>query len=442
MATVRFFTKSKSKTSVINVRFKRGAKFDISRTTSLSIDPKYWNNTKGTVRPSAEFKGKQQLQKDLHGLQGEISSRYNEDYANGVLINAEWLNRVILGFFDQDKDLQTEFLTDYAEYHLKHLPNKVLKNGQTGVKPTTFKKYQGNITKLKAFEQFKGKRYLLAEVNMNFHRDFINYLKTENQLNFNSIGKYLTMVKTICLDANATKGIKINEAILNGNFRTTKEATSFVTLSEQEIEKIFNKDFTDSSYLDNARNWLIIGVWLGARVSDLLNLSRENIKGNYLEYTAKKTGQKIVMPMHWQVTAIIEKLNGNFPYRISSQKFNDYIKTVCDKAGINEMVPGNKRKVIGETKTGKKIWRKVPGTYSKDKLVSTHICRRSFATNHYGKLPTPVIMSATGHTTEKMLLSYIGKAPKDNANVLMEYWKTVKAKQDKETVMEVLRNAN
>ncbi len=293
MATVRFFTKSKSKPAVINVRFKRGAKFDISRTTSLSIDPKYWNNTKGTVRPSAEFKGKSKLVKKLHGLQGEISECYNEDFPNGVLINAEWLNRVILGYFDQDKDLQTEFLTDYAEYHLKNLPHKVLKNGNTGVQQSTFKKYKSNIVKLKKFETFKKKRFLLNEVNMDFHREYISFLKNEENLNYNSIGKHLTIAKTICLDANTTKGIKISDTILNGKFRTTKEATSFVTLSEKEINQIFNTDLSKTSYLDNARNWLIIGVWLGARVSDLLNLSRENIKGHYLEYTAKKTDQKL-----------------------------------------------------------------------------------------------------------------------------------------------------
>lgn len=441
MATVRFFTKSKSKPAVINVRFKRGAKFDISRTTSLSIDPKYWNNTKGTVRPSAEFKGKLKLVKKLHGLQGEISERYNEDFPNGVLINSEWLNRVILGYFDQDKDLQTEFLTDYAEYHLKNLPHKVLKNGNTGVQQSTYKKYKSNIVKLKKFETFKKKRYLLNEVNMDFHREYISFLKNEENLNYNSIGKHLTIAKTICLDANSTKGIKISDTILNGKFRTTKEPTSFVILSEKEINKIFNTDLSHTNYLDNAKNWLIIGVWLGARVSDLLNLSRENIKGNYLEYTAKKTGQKIVMPMHWQVRAILEKLEGNFPYKLSTQKFNDYIKTVCDKAGITEMVPGTKRIEIGKTKTGEKIWRKVAKTYPKNELVSTHICRRSFATNHYGKLPTPVIMSATGHTTEKMLLSYIGKAPTDNANVLMEYWNNVKAKQDKDPQFVILKNA-
>lgn len=442
MATVNFFTKGKNNPTTIYVRFVSGRKTDLKQSTSLNIDPKYWNKNKGSVRPIAEFKGKQDLEKALYDLNGEILHQYRKDYANGVIINSEWLNRVILNFFDQDKDLQTELLTDYAEYHLKNLPHKVLKNGNTGVQQSTFKKYKSNIVKLKKFETFKKKRFLLNEVNMDFHREYISFLKNEENLNYNSIGKHLTIAKTICLDANATKGIKISDTILNGKFRTTKEATSFVTLSEKEIDQIFNIDLSKTSYLDNARNWLIIGVWLGARVSDLLNLSRENIKGNYLEYTAKKTGQKIVMPMHWQVSATLDKLNGDFPYNISNQKFNDYIKIVCREAGINEMVPGTKRIEIGKTKTGQKIWRKVAKPYLKSDLVSTHICRRSFATNHYGKLPTPVIMSATGHTTEKMLLSYIGKAPTDNANVLMEYWKIVKAKQDKEPQLTMIKNAN
>ena len=443
MATVNFFTKGKNNPSTIYVRFVSGRKVDLKQSTSLNIDPHHWNKNKGAVRSVAKFKGKSQLEKDLYDLRGEILHRYRKDYSTGIIINAEWLNSVILNYFDQDKDLQTEFLVDYAEYHLKNLPNKVLRNGQTGVKPTTYKKYEGNLRKLKAFEKHKRKRFLIAEVNMNFHREFIDYLKTENYLNFNSIGKYLTMVKTICLDANSTKGIKVNDAILNGNFKTTKEETNFVTLSEEEIQAIFDKDFNGAPYLDNARNWLIIGVWIGARVSDLLNLNKKNLKGEYLEYTAQKTGGKIIMPLHWQVQSTIEKLDGNLPRQITPQKFNDYIKEVCEAVGIDDKVKGSKRKYTGKKDRKKnKIWRKVPGTYKKHELVSTHICRRSFATNHYGKLPTPVIMSATGHKTEKMLLNYIGKAPKENADFLAEYWRKAKAKQEKGPQLEIIKNAN
>ena len=89
-----------------------------------------------------------------------------------------------------------------------------------------------------------------------------------------------------------------------------------------------------------------------------------------------------------------------------------------------------------EVKKG--VWRKVKGNYPKDELVTSHICRRSFATNHYGKLSTPVIMSITGHKTETEFLKYIGKTPKDNAEVLNKYWKDQELKQSKKTKMKVV----
>ena len=61
---------------------------------------------------------------------------------------------------------------------------------------------------------------------------------------------------------------------------------------------------------------------------------------------------------------------------------------------------------------------------NKRELVSTHIGRRSFATNHFGKIQTPVLMSQTGHKTEKMFLKYIGKTEKDNAQILKEHWES------------------
>lgn len=36
--------------------------------------------------------------------------------------------------------------------------------------------------------------------------------------------------------------------------------------------------------------------------------------------------------------------------------------------------------------------------------------RRSFATNHFGKVPTPLLMEITGHTKETTFLSYIGRS--------------------------------
>ena len=66
--------------------------------------------------------------------------------------------------------------------------------------------------------------------------------------------------------------------------------------------------------------------------------------------------------------------------------------------------------------------RKTTGEYEKWELVSSHIGRRSFATNYYGKIPTVFLKYATGHKTEEMFLKYIGKKSQDMALELSEYF--------------------
>ena len=78
-------------------------------------------------------------------------------------------------------------------------------------------------------------------------------------------------------------------------------------------------------------------------------------------------------------------------------------------AQINEKIEG---KVATVTDLGV---RKVTGVYPKWQLITSHVGRRSFATNFYGKLPTSYIKDITGHGTEAMLLKYIGKTSKDTA---------------------------
>ena len=74
---------------------------------------------------------------------------------------------------------------------------------------------------------------------------------------------------------------------------------------------------------------------------------------------------------------------------------------------------------------GKKetIHRKIVGEYPKHELVSSHICRRTFATLLYGKIDTLTIMKITGHQTEKQFLAYVKITPKEYAEKLKALWK-------------------
>jgi integrase len=114
-----------------------------------------------------------------------------------------------------------------------------------------------------------------------------------------------------------------------------------------------------------------------------------------------------------------------FPRKISDQRFNDYIKKVCKEVGIKKIVEGSRMigiSVKNENEKEKIIHRKKLGKYPKYELVSSHVCRRSFATNLYGKIDTLTIMKITGHKTEKQFLDYIKITPKEYAEKLKEYW--------------------
>ena len=67
--------------------------------------------------------------------------------------------------------------------------------------------------------------------------------------------------------------------------------------------------------------------------------------------------------------------------------------------------------------------RKATGKYPKFELITSHIGRRSFATNHYGKFTNHVIMQVTGHQTERQFLDYIGKRSTEHITDFMKFWK-------------------
>ena len=94
---------------------------------------------------------------------------------------------------------------------------------------------------------------------------------------------------------------------------------------------------------------------------------------------------------------------------------------MCETAKLNNKVKGSIAEVT-ENELKEKVKRKKSGTFKKWELVTSHIGRRSFATNNYGKIPTSLLISATGHSTEKMFLEYIGKTDTQKAMQLAEYF--------------------
>jgi len=342
----------------------------------------------------------------------------------------------------QGKKKKTDLdrLTNYFDYYINNLPNKVKPNGKKGVSNRTIQKYNTLKLKIEAFEKYTKKKYYIKDVGKKFSLDFIDYLRNKEQLSDNYTGRLITFLKTVCRDAKVN-GIETHFQLdLIKGYSVEAEK---IFLNFDELKQIENTVYKREA-LENARDWLILGCYIGQRVSDFLILSKNNISikngVEMIELTQQKTGKRIAIPLHPKVKDILNKRNGEFPRKISKAKFNEHIKDVAKLAGLTEQTKGALTTI--KEINGKRTQRKEHGVYPKWQLVTSHICRRSFATNFYGDIPTALLISITGHSTEKQFLEYIGKTETDQAQQLAEYWTKEIMKAKKEPQLHIIKKAN
>ena len=179
-----------------------------------------------------------------------------------------------------------------------------------------------------------------------------------------------------------------------------------------------------STSLGNVRKWLLLGCEIGQRGGDLLNITKNNfVKRNGIEFIdvkQRKTGKEVTISVTEKARHIKET---GLPYKISIQKFNSYLKDLCQIAEIDQPIQG--RLYDKEKK------RKIEGVYPKYDLITSHVCRRSYASNYNKHIPRPVLMEITGHGRENTFLTYIGKSKDkdENAKLMLEYAEIVEQKR-------------
>jgi integrase len=401
MATINFFLQSDRNPAGIYVRLKEGREIDAKAKTRFLIDPEDWSSTKGQpkILRDADLK---KLNNDLNEFREKLLRHYNKCSGDDK-INTQWLKEFIN---PQEKvDAIPNKLLSYIDYYNVH---KKYHPGTSNFRRNMV--YKNLIARFQADAKID---YLIKDVNANFKLKFEAYCERQNYAP-NTIARTVKFIKTICRDAR-NNGIETNFQLDNIRVKFTKVDQIF--LNQEELEKIEKKHF-ELEQLDNARDWLLISCETGQRISDFMRFTPEQIREeagvSLIEFTQVKTGKIMAIPLSKRVKLILKKRNGNFPRKISDQRYNEYIKDVCRMAGITEKVKGSKI----DTSTV----RKISGTFPKWELVSSHIGRRSFATNNYGRIPTSLLINVTGHSTEGMFLEYIGKSNTEKAIQLAEYF--------------------
>ena len=296
---------------------------------------------------------------------------------------------------------QGVLLTQISNY-IKHAPLRRLKrSGSLGLSNNSIRNLKRFYDLIQEFESDFGQSIMLDTIDHMLVNAFKEWLLTEKEYSLNNAGLQLKLLKMICKEAERMS-INVNPYTRHIESFTQKSKDRVLqTISFEEIKKI--KAIRDlPSTLENARKWILIGLYIGQRVSDLLALKPSQIRfienGVYIDINQQKTDKYVTVGVVDK--EVIKILKKNFPYSISAQLFNRQIKQICQIAGIYEMVSGYK--LCSKTR------RKRLGTHPKYSLISSHDLRRSFATNYFGKIETPILMQITGHSKESTFLSYIG----------------------------------
>nr|WP_315144552.1 phage integrase SAM-like domain-containing protein [uncultured Flavobacterium sp.] len=450
MATLKLLIRNKSENSNIYVYYSLGQKIRLYRKTGYVVNYKDWNPEKEQIK--IRDKEAKELNIKLSELKIHLEKAYNNAISEGVLFSGEWLQNQIDIFNNKIPIVELDVLTNYIQKYIDEAPYKQNQKKELGLS-------NGRVQNLKLFkstikryetEMFKSKSILIKNINIQFVEKYKIWLFSKGY-SINYVGKNIANIRTICLDASKNNIAVSDQVNKFKGVSESKNPEDIVFLSEEEQEQIKNTVLFREALI-NARKWLLLGCLIGQRGGDLLSITQKNIKDlggiKIIELKQQKTGKLVAIPL---LPEALEIIKNGLPYKISIVKFNEYIKEVCKEANLIAPTKGRKKPVADKVKKSEKttieINKKpkkvlkptIKGVFQKWEVISSHVCRRSFASNFYGRIPTPVLMNITAHGTERMFLIYIGKTSYDNAYQMLDYFSKL-APKPKTPVLDIIRN--
>lgn len=435
MATIQYRLRSKANKNVsikIRLSINRDNVFELN--TGFTINPKDWSEA--TSLPKQNNPENKLLSNNLKKLETFVLDNLNTDLGRSILIDGLWLETKINDCFERIEKTDTGLIVNYIQDIIDNSSTRKVKikgGYKLGLSKSRENSFISTKSIISEYETKTKKKIHFIDINENLVDKLTNWLIKTKKYAINTASKHIANIKTISIEAEK-KGIQVNAYAKQINIFSESDEDRFIqTLSFEELETIRTADIKSEAY-NNARKWLLIGCEIGQRGGDLMNITKEDIRykgGNmYLDIIQQKTKKAVTIGII--APHVIDIIENSFPYKISTQKLNLYIKEVCKIAKIETLTEGK----IFDAKTGRKELK----FYEKHKLITSHSFRRSFATNYYKKIPTAVLIGITGHSKESLFLTYINqREDKDsNADLFMKFYEDLN--KDKKTEMKLIKN--
>jgi integrase len=403
--TINFYLDTRSRQVEKNIiLYLRGLGKTQKFNTGEKIEPKHWDTKKQIIKRT--YAGHPELNSYLNALKEKIKKRIRLLYVEHDHITYEMIREQITSLFEVRKPVDSKklFFNAYDQF---------LEARKHERRHRTIQKYETLLEHLKQFE--KDKHYTLSfdKINQQFYEKFTAYLMQDLEHSNNTIGKYISSLKTFL---HWAVDHSYNTHIDFAKFKVYNDKTDIVVLTEKELMNLYTLDLSDNNSLAKVRDVFLFQCFTGQRFSDIEGLKRDDIKNDSWYLHTYKTKDIIEIPLTPLAKEILNRYKDDdkpLPV-ISHQKTNNFIKDVCKEAKLYEPI------TLVRYRGNERIETKKP----KYELITTHTARRTFVTLSLEKgMKADTIMEITGHTSYKTFRKYIKITSKVKHQEMNKFWK-------------------
>lgn len=359
------------------------------KSTGIKVDPNYWDKKRSRAKISVNYPSAKNINKSINDFESMTLDKFSE-------LQKE-LNR------NPSKEELSEsiFGTDKRAFGFKEFCLQFLADNPNNLANKTIDGYKTTVSKIESFHTKLGvKDKSLDQVDYAYFTAFISHCRKTGDSESNINDRRIKNFKTLMKNANML-GYTANQIHLDSRIKRKTLETVHEVIRSTEIEPLLNLELTGKNEL--YRDFIVFGIFVGARISDLKKLSKRNLyeepgrKGDYyLRYRSKKSKKTITVPLHSTALKLWKKHGFNICPPVTEQTLNKAIKRICEMLDTMHL----ERNYIDSN----------GNEYSSPryKEITAHSLRRSFCTRlaEMG-MPLQQIREFSGHKTMQALERYI-----------------------------------
>jgi site-specific recombinase XerD len=356
----------------------------------LSIQEKYWNESKSEVRGS--YKGTESVKFQNNLLLSEVAKA--QEIINRLHFKGE------LDFLSMNqlkaKIVRKSKYESFFEYGLE-----TAKDLRVAQRFGTARSYEGLVSVLKVFNKQKDLKF--NELNLDFLKRFERFHLSKKGNTQNGVASYMRTIKAIY-----NRGIK-DDIIEREYYPFLKyqikiNPTEKRAIKVEYIKKILELNLSKDHSLFNYRNYFILSyMTMGMSFIDMVFLKKENIVDNRIKFQRRKTSKIYDIKITDQIKVILK-------YYISNKKKKDFILPVLKRDTLELQY----RDAQWGLKRYNKGLKKIADLCAIEENLTSYVSRHSFATHALFKnIPLSAISSMLGHSKLSTTQIYLKSLPSD-----------------------------